>query len=126
MDEVIGCSVGPSRHRLDIDAYYRMAETGILPRDARYELINGEIFDLNAIGSPHAAFTNRLARHFARTLSDETALVNVQSPLRLDVFNEPEPDLMVLRPRADLYSESHPLMLRMCSSYRGFRLFPCP
>jgi len=108
MDEIIERPPVPDRHRLDVDAYYKMAETGILPQKTRCELIDGEIFDLNAMGSPHAALTNRLARHFARALSDETALVNVQSPLRLDAFNEPEPDLMLLRPRADFYSQSHP------------------
>ena len=61
-----------------------------------------------AIGSPHAAVTNRLARLFTRALRDDAALVNVQSPLRLDAYNEPEPDLMLLRPRADDYRASHP------------------
>ena len=58
----------PSRHRLDVDAYYKMAEAGILTRDDRVELIDGEIIDLNPIGSPHAAVTNRLARLFNRTV----------------------------------------------------------
>ena len=98
----------PARHRLDVDAYYKMAEAGILTRAHRVELIDGEIIDLNAIGSPHAAVTNRLARLLNRTVADATALVSVQSPLRLDTFNEPEPDLMLLRPRADDYRASHP------------------
>jgi len=61
-----------------------------------------------AIGSPHPAVTNRLARLFSRALRDDVALVNVQCPLRLDAYNEPEPDLMLLRPRADGYRASHP------------------
>ena len=32
----------------------------------------------------------------------------MQDPLRLDDFNEPEPDLMLLRPRADDYRANHP------------------
>ncbi len=43
-----------------------------------------------AIGSPHAAVTNRLARLFTRALRDDASLVNVQSPLRLDAYKEPE------------------------------------
>jgi hypothetical protein len=34
--------------------------------------------------------------------------MSVQSPLRLDVYNEPQPDLMLLRSRADDYRASHP------------------
>jgi hypothetical protein len=60
-------------------------------RENRVKLIDGEIIDLNTIGSPHATLTNRLARNFTRAVPDELALVHVQSPLRLDAFNEPEP-----------------------------------
>jgi len=108
MAEILERPLAPTRHRLDVDAYYRMAEAGILIDPHRVELIDGEIFDMPAIGSPHAAVTNRLARLFARALRDEVALVSVQSPLRLDAYNEPEPDLMLLRPRADGYRASHP------------------
>jgi Uma2 family endonuclease len=85
-----------------------MAEAGLLGDPRRVELIDGEIFDMAAIGSPHAEVTNRLARLFTRALRDEAGLVNVQSPLRLDAYNEPEPDLMILRPRAGGYRASHP------------------
>jgi Uma2 family endonuclease len=108
MGEILERPSVPARRRLDVDAYYRMAEVGILTDPHRVELIDGEIIDMPAIGSPHAATTNRLARIFARALRDEVALVSVQSPLRLDAHNEPEPDLMILRPRADGYRERHP------------------
>jgi Uma2 family endonuclease len=98
----------PTRRRLDVDAYYKMAEAGILTDPHHVELIDGEIFDMAAIGSPHAAVTNRLARLFTRALRDEAALVNVQSPLRLDAYNEPQPDVMLLRSRDDDYRVSHP------------------
>lgn len=108
MSEIVDRPSRPARHRLDVDAYYKMAEPGILTRDERVELIDGEIIDLSPIGSPHAGTTNRLTRLFARAAADGMALVSVQSPLRLDVYNEPEPDLMLLRPRADDYRASHP------------------
>jgi Uma2 family endonuclease len=108
MAEILERPQAPARRRFDVDAYYRMAEAGVLGDPRRVELIDGEIIDMAAIGSPHAAATNRLARHFIRALHDEAALVNVQSPLRLDAYNEPEPDLTILRPRADGYRASHP------------------
>ncbi len=98
----------PARHKLDVGAYYRMAEAGILgPRD-RVELIDGEIIDMAPIGSVHAGTTIHLSSLFARAVADGLALVGVQGPLRLDSFNEPQPDLMLLRPRADHYRTSHP------------------
>jgi Uma2 family endonuclease len=108
MSEILERPQAPTRHRLDVDAYYKMAEAGILARPHRVELIDGEIFDMPAIGSPHAAITNRLARIFSRTLRDEVALVSVQNPLRLDAYNEPEPDVMLLTPRQDDYQNRHP------------------
>src|SRR5574337_610208 len=108
MAEILERPLAPTRHRLNVDAYYRMAEAGILTDPHRVELIDGEIIDMPAIGSPHAAITNRLARRFSRSFGDEVALVSVQSPLRLDAHNEPEPDLMLLQPRADGYRASHP------------------
>ncbi len=97
----------PAKRRFDVDAYYKLAAAGILPNPHRVELIDGEIIDLNAIGSPHAAITTRLTRQFIRAVGD-LAIISVQNPLRLDSYNEPEPDLLVLRPRADDYQANHP------------------
>src|SRR5580698_9732484 len=108
MVEILERPRAPTPRRFDIDAYYRMAESGVLGDPRRVELIDGEIFDMAAIGSPHAAVTNRLARLFSRSLSDDAALTSVQTPLRLDAYNEPEPDVMLLRGRADDYRASHP------------------
>jgi Uma2 family endonuclease len=108
MGETLERPRAPTRRRLDVDAYSKMAEAGILTDPHHVELIDGEIIDMAAIGSPHAEVTNRLARLFTRALRDETALVNVQSPLRLDAYNEPEPNLMILRSWGGGYRASHP------------------
>lgn len=98
---------GPVRHRLTVADHYRMAEAGILGRRARVELIDGEIIDMLPIGVLHAAVVNVLARHVAQCLGDAT-FVSIQNPLRLDDENEPEPDLLMLRPRSDCYCMAHP------------------
>jgi len=108
MTQILERPRAPTRRRFDVDTYYKMAEAGLLGDARRVELIDGEIIDMASIGSPHAEVTNRLARAFSRALRDETALVNVQSPLRLDTYNEPEPDLMILRPRTRGYRARHP------------------
>jgi len=108
MGEILERQQAPARHRLDVGAYYKMAEAGILAPNDRVELIDGEIFDMVPIGSGHAGKTDRLSRLFARASVDRLAHVRVQGPLRLDAWNEPEPDLMLLKPTADDYQSGHP------------------
>jgi Uma2 family endonuclease len=93
-------------HRLTVDEYYRMAEVGLLARDARVELIEGVIYDMASISSRHAGTVNQLARLLSSV--GDKAIVSVQNPLRLDERSEPQPDLMLLAPRADFYGERHP------------------
>jgi Uma2 family endonuclease len=96
-----------TRHRLTVADYYRMAEAGVLAPDARVELIEGEVIDMAPIGSRHASAVARLAQQFAQ-LVGQRAVVWTQNPLRLDAQNEPQPDLMLLQPRADFYAGAHP------------------
>jgi Uma2 family endonuclease len=108
MGETLDHQQAPTRRRLDVGSYYKMAETGILAADDRVELIDGEIFDMVPIGSAHAGKTDRLNWLFARAAADGLAHVSVQRPLRLDAYNEPEPDVMLLKPRQDHYQSRHP------------------
>jgi Uma2 family endonuclease len=92
---------------LTVTEYYRMAEAGILRPDARVELIEGEIIDMAPIGSRHAGTVDQLASCLRRA-AGERAIVRVQNPIRIDEHSEPEPDVVLLRPRADFYKTSHP------------------
>lgn len=95
-------SVVLTRHRLDVDEYYRMAEAGILGEDDRIELIDGELIDMAPIGDDHAwtvvALNEALVLAFAGR-----AMVSPQNPVRLDRYNEPQPDFAVFRARPDKY-----------------------
>src|SRR5262245_48795970 len=97
----------PRRHLINVEQYYRMAEAGVLAPDARVELIEGEIVDMAPISSGHAGVVNFLQRTFDRGI-EELGVVAVQQPLRLGNRSEPQPDVMLLKPRADLYRTSHP------------------
>lgn len=97
----------PSRHVISVDAFHRMGEAGILAPADRVELIDGEIIDMSPIGVLHAAIVARLASYCSQTLGG-AAVVWCQNPLRLDDISEPEPDLAILRPRADFYMTAHP------------------
>jgi Uma2 family endonuclease len=97
-----------SPHRFDVDDYYRMAAAGILGPKDRVELIEGEIVDMAPIGSAHSGKLYRLTGLVGRLATDGRVIASVQCPLRLDRRNEPQPDLMLLRPRPDFYESSHP------------------
>jgi Uma2 family endonuclease len=89
----------PSRRRFDVTEFHRMAEVGIFTDDARLELIDGEIIDMHAIGGPHiraAIVLNRLLVLAAGA----RFIVSTQNSLRLDSTSAPEPDLVLLSPRA--------------------------
>jgi len=96
-----------SRHKLTVADYRRMGETGILGPDDRVELIAGEIIDMSPIGSLHAAVVDLLASLFHRHCGPR-AIVRVQSPILLDEASQPQPDLAILRPRADFYRDALP------------------
>lgn len=89
------------RRRFTVDDYYRMVEAGVLGPDERVELIDGEVVQMSSMGPPHATCVRRLDRLFHQRLGQQ-AVVSVQLPLRLDRYNEPEPDIALLRPEADL------------------------
>lgn len=96
------------RHRVTVDEYYRMGEAGVLAPDARVELIEGEVIDLAPIKSRHAWAVNLLAARLHQAARGQSVLVTCQTPLRLSGHSEPEPDLMLVRQRAEGYAAQHP------------------
>lgn len=86
------------RRRFTVDEYHRMGEAGILTEDDRVELLEGEIVAMSPIGRRHAGAVNRLNRRF--NSSAPAVTVSVQNPVVLD----PQPDIAVLRYRADGYA----------------------
>jgi len=93
--------------RFTVGEYHRMAEVGILGEDDRVELIEGEVVEMTPIGSRHAGCVRWVDRMFGSSLGDR-AIVSVQNPIRLSELSEPQPDLALLKPRADFYRDSHP------------------
>jgi Uma2 family endonuclease len=89
-----------------VDAYQRLAELGVLRENDRVELIAGQVVELSPIGDHHASCVRRLNRLFSRHLL-EVAIVDVQNPVVLGEHDAPQPDLVLLKPRADGYPQ-HP------------------
>ncbi len=88
------------------DEYETMLVAGILSEDDRVELIEGEILQMSPIGDRHASSVRRLTALLSSRLAEQ-AILSVQNPLRLNDISAPQPDLALLRPRADFYS-AHP------------------
>ena len=95
------------RRAFDVDEYHRMAKAGILSEDDRVELLGGEIIEMSPIGSRHQGCVNRLARLLFE-FAGRNYVVHVQGPVRLNERSELQPDLALLKPRPDFYSEGHP------------------
>ena len=100
-------SVPYEKWHFSVSEYYRMAEAGVISPQDHVELIEGEVVKMSPIGSRHAACVRRLDA-LLNSQAGQLAQVSVQSPVRLDDFSEPEPDVALLRPRDDFYAEKHP------------------
>ena len=83
-----------------------MGDAGILTERDRVELMDGQIVVMTPIGARHNACVSHANRALVRAAGDG-AIVLPQGSVRLDLFYEPEPDLVLLRPRDDFYASRH-------------------
>lgn len=98
---------GPRPYRFTAAQFHQMDAAGLLPRDQRVELLDGQLMLMMSIGPRHAGLTTYLQVLFSSHLGEQ-ALVRVQNPIHLDAYSEPQPDLAVLKPQADFYMAHHP------------------
>lgn len=96
-----------TRRLFTVHDYHRMADAGILGEDDRVELIEGEILAMSPIGPPHGAAVDRANRAMVN-ITGEKAIVRVQGSVGLDDYNEPQPDIVLMRPRDDFYATRLP------------------
>jgi Uma2 family endonuclease len=95
------------RWPLTVDDYHRLTEVGVFSQDDGVELIDGDVFLLSPLCCRHAACVRRLDDRLRERVA-RRAIVSVQSPIRIDDYSEPEPDLALLRTRPDYYAAGHP------------------
>lgn len=84
-----------------------MGEAHVFAPETRLELIEGELVEMAPISSAHASVVDTLDT-LLRELAPR-ALVSVQNPLILNERSAAQPDVTLLRPRADRYFGSHPV-----------------
>jgi Uma2 family endonuclease len=92
----------PEKTRINVDRYQKMVAAGVLTKRDRIELIDGEMFNMAPIGPKHAALTSRLTKFLVLAVGD-SGIVSPGGPVNLGDFSEPQPDLLLLRPRGDFY-----------------------
>jgi Uma2 family endonuclease len=96
-----------TKYKFTTQEYQLMSEKGIFSPEHRLELIRGEIVKMSPIGRKHsaciAALNELLFTKFAGKFN-----IWVQSSIRLDDGSEPQPDIALLRRRADFYRDSLP------------------
>lgn len=96
-----------TRHRFTVAEYLRMAEVDLLGEDSRVELIWGEIVEMSAIYIAHTSTVKRLISLLTKQLG-ERIILGVQDPIQLSNDSLPQPDIAVLRPQDNFYSERQP------------------
>ena len=101
-------SVQTQRRLFTVQEYHLMSEAGVFANHERVELIEGEIIQMAAIGTRHASCVKRLIRRFS-VIPEEIAILGVQDPIQLTERTEPQPDVVLLQPRADYYETAHPI-----------------
>ena len=103
-DAMVAAGIVPAGERQDVDAgrrftvdeYLALGEAGILAKAERIELLDGEIIQMAPIGNRHRNSVNWSA-DMIREAIGRRVMVQVQSPIQLNDFTMPEPDIAVIR-----------------------------
>ena len=114
----------PTRHRFTVDEVMQMVEVGLIARDARTELMDGELIDMPSEGELHLTFKIELVRFFVRAVPDDLRIAPDAS-LHLAPMDAPEPDLYVLNAGAPLKpidAEDVRLIVEIADSSLGYDL----
>lgn len=93
-------------HRVTLEQYHRMIETGVLDEDDRVELLNGVMIEMSPQSELHMRAIVLLTKELNRSLPDDLE-VRPQGPLTFLPDSEPEPDLAVVR-LAETRRDRHP------------------
>lgn len=98
---------GVSRYRFSVDQYHQMIAAGVLTRDDRVQLLEGEIVCTTPIEPSHRYTVVVVGESLRKLLPPEWELL-IQQPISL-ATSEPEPDLSVVRREAALALDRHPV-----------------
>jgi Uma2 family endonuclease len=95
------------RRRITVEELYRLYEERDLADTRRMELIEGEIVWMLP-PSPLLSASNTQTNCLLTLKLGDAYRVRCKQPIRINRYNEPQPDIAVVRSRKDSYSLSHP------------------
>jgi Uma2 family endonuclease len=95
--------VPPEIYRMNVDEYERIVD-GL--DDPRVELIDGYLVKRTDMKPPHVLVTERLRRRLDRIVP-EAWFVREEKPVRIPEFDEPFPDVSVVRGDPETYDDHH-------------------
>ena len=93
--------------RITVDRYDRMVESGLLGEDDPIELLNGVMVWKMPKKPKHSTVSRRCERMIERLIPPGWH-VRKEEPVRIPDYDEPEPDIAVVRGDDDLYEDRHP------------------
>ena len=96
----------PQVHVWTRDEYHRMAELGFFD-ERRVELVEGQVIDMAAMKSPHAAAVGLVDAALKAVFGAEY-YIRQQKPFVISDISEPEPDIAVVLGTVRDYVEAHP------------------
>jgi Uma2 family endonuclease len=94
----------PALYRMTVDEFERIADS---LDDDQVELINGYIVGREDVKPSHVILTERLRRRLESILPSSW-FVREDKPIRIPDFDEPRPDLAVVRGDPEGYAHHHP------------------
>ena len=92
-------------HRWTREEYHKMIAAGLFD-DARVELLEGEIWDMAGQLTPHATSVRKTVLAL-QDIFDVGYLVDSQLPVGINLWSEPEPDVVVISGTPDDFAEHH-------------------
>ncbi len=102
-----GAVFTPTRTVVTVRRFQDMVAAGVWRDDERIELIDGEIVDMAPIGGAQAWCVTRVAELLRARVGDR-AHVWVQLPIVLGERSQPQPDLALIRNKAEGYDAALP------------------
>ncbi len=94
-------------YRISVDLYERMVDSGSIGEDEPIELLNG-VLVRKMPKNPEHTLATELGRRAIQAAIPSGWHVRGEAPVRIPNYDEPEPDLAVVRGDVDEYSTRHP------------------